>query len=524
MKSDKYVYKLNETVTLKVSGANLFYNVNENDLSIQLNNQISNLKPLSNGDYQATYIPNTSGNINVILPGVTEFFGKSFKGESIFQVMPLESITANKTNVAGGEKITITASFNESVQKGVKVDFSGGVLERNMEMKEVEGTNGTKYMLTYTILENMQEGNVDVILRNVIDSKGITYDSYREKDVFIKDILQPPIENIVVSQKEAKIGDYIDITVNFTKPVKSGVMLDFSGALSKRNLELKEVPGSNGMKYSVNYYMDYYIHSDEEGLVNITIKNISDEEGTIYSKYTEENVFTAYAKRPEVEEFTLSHSKAVLGDTIRFIAKFNKPVKANMKLSINEGSWVKDQSMTEVEGSNGTSYYFDYKVTENDNGIISRVDIYQIEDIFGNISQYGDVSFTCEVDGKAPKIVKIDFDKEKYNPGDTASLRLTFDEAVQPTMIAVLLQGENEVQRITLTEVHGTDGKVYEAFFIVPKSLGSIDMKITGIVDIIGNSVNYIKRNAFVIGDFAKEDVNMDGIIGVEDLAEVALR
>lgn len=495
---NKRIVKPNDDIKIKLSQGSL-YNVASPLLSlnggVNLDNQ--EMTQGDNGDYEFNYHVQTTdhGPVNISFPGTSDIFGKNLSENSFFKVIPLQSIKASKTTTSSGDKITIVASFYESVKSGFTMSLSGSQYLSGAQMTEAAGSNGTKYIYSYTVPYNKYEGSVDVALNNVETTAGESFLTYKEPNVFTKQNRFAPVTSLTTSKSSAKIGDVVTITANFSESMKNGVKLSFDGAGEMNPAVMTEESGSNGQQYTFNYT----VPEGFTGNLNAHITDAYDVNNSLCQEYTSNNLFSVDGIRPALS-LGVSQPLAKKGDHVQLTATFTEPVQQDFTLSLNDGSSTQVVSMNEVEGSNSTIFTYDFVVKDGVLGPVQAT-ISGVKDSSGNTAPALTAPSLFQADGVAPKVVSLESDQKDYVTGDYAHITATFDEPVQ-SGVKVKLSGGVNNEEFPMTEVAGSNGKTYELYYeIKDGQKGSVDASLSNIMDVAGNAATYSKADVFYISD-----------------------
>ncbi|WP_374226373.1 Ig-like domain-containing protein [Bacillus sp. sid0103] len=449
-------------------------------------------------DYEFNYIvkPTDSGIVNVSVPGITDFYGNSLVKNDYFRVIPLQSIKTSKSLVSSGDKVTITATFYESVKPGFQLSLGGAVDLKPTSMTEVAGSNGTKFILSYTIPYNYKEGTIHASLKNVETVSGVFFNRYTEQNVFTKQNRLAPISSLTASKEKAKIGDVVTVTANFMESIKNGVQLSFDGAGEMEPVVMSEVAGSNGTKYTY----DYTVLEGFTGNINAHLKEVYDQNNKLSQEFVSNNLFMVDGIRSSLKSLTASTASAKLGDKVLLTAVFDEPIKPNFTLSLNNGVNLQNVSMNEVEDSNSTIFNYEYVVKEGDLGSI-HANIEGIEDLAGNISPAYSKDDVFHTDGINPAILSVESEEKEYEVGDYAHIIATFTEPVKPG-VKLKLSGGIDNEEYTMSEVQGSNGLEYEIYYEIKEGQhGVVYGLLSNIVDLAGNEVTYDQKKIFYASD-----------------------
>ncbi|WP_430540056.1 fibronectin type III domain-containing protein [Neobacillus drentensis] len=500
---DKKIVKPSDTIniSLKNNGA---YNIQDNQIQLLHGDSIifdGQMDVKSENERAFSYVvkPSDYGHIDIKFPHVFDLFGNNEEKQNAFQVIPLQSVESSKSQTKAGEKITLTATFYQSVKPDFTIDLSGGADLQGSQMKEVEGSNGTKYTLDYCVPSNYTEGQVDVTLKKVTTADGTIYDSYTEKAVFSKANKPLPIQSLTASKALGKIDDKITITANFSESVKPGVQITLEGEnFTLPSVSMTEVTGSKGTKYVYTYPVAVNFN----GKMSARITNAYDQNGSLYKEYQQANLFEADAAPPYVVGMEATPKNPKIGDKVLITATFTEPVKPTMKLLIGDEEFSAVNEMKEVTGSNGTKFSYEYTIEENAKGPFG-VYLWNIEDLAGN--KYSGINrdgkfyaynlFTP--DGVRPTITSLVSDKKVYEAGDVASFTATFSEPVKPGVKIKLTGALN--QEYEMTQV---DSKTFEFYYVIPSggTYGNVNMELN-FEDLVGNTNQFSQSNALFISN-----------------------
>ncbi|WP_418303035.1 Ig-like domain-containing protein [Neobacillus drentensis] len=496
---NKNILKPNDSLKITFS-KDKYYKLT--DPGISLNEGISlpdgKLEEVNDLDYQFNYVVKStdSGIVNVSFPGITDFYGNSLVKNDYFRVIPLESIKASKSVAISGDKVTISATFYESVKPGFQLSLGGAVDLKPTTMTEVSGSNGTKYILTYTVPFNYKEGTINTSIKNVETVKGVSFSKYTAENVFTKQNRLAPVSSLTASKDRAKIGDVVTVTANFTESIKNGVQLSFDGAGEMEPVVMNQLPGSNGMKYSY----DYTVPEGFTGNINAHLKEVYDLNNKLSQEYVINNLFTVDGIKSSIKSLTASNTSAKLGDKVLLTAVFDEPVKPNFTLSLNNGVNLQNVSMNEVVDSNSTIFNYEYVVKEGDHGSI-HANIDGIEDLAGNISQTYSKDDVFQADGVNPVILSVVSEEKEYEVGDYAHIIATFAEPVKPG-VKLKLSGGIDNEEYTMSEVQGSNGTEYEIYYEIKEGQhGVVFGLLSNIVDLAGNEVTYDQQRIFYASD-----------------------
>ncbi|MGJ7920824.1 fibronectin type III domain-containing protein [Neobacillus sp. LXY-4] len=446
-----------------------------------------------------TVKPSDIGNITLKFPGVYDLFGNPVTKQNAFQVIPLQSLVSSKIQTKSGDKITLTATFYQSVKPDFTVELSGGADLQATQMNEVVGSNGTKFTLDYTVPSNYVEGQVDAAVQNVTTADGTVYGSYTENAVFAKTNNPLPIQSLTASKTLGKIGDKITITADFSESVKPGVQITLVGEnFTLPSATMTEVTGSNGKKYIYTYPVVVNVN----GPISAHITNAYDQNGSLYGEYQHSNLFVSDGMPPYVKGMSASATTGKLGDKVVITATFSEPIKPIVKLSFYYGAVLSPTVMKEVPGTNQTQYSYEYTIDQYATGPV-YADIRDVEDLAGN--KYPGINrdgryFTFNLfnpDGVKPTVQTFSSDKNIYEAGDVASFTATLSEPVKSGVKIKLSGAINEEYEMTQV-----DGKTYEFYYVIPNDLfGNVNVELLNIEDLVGNTNQYSKSNAFFISD-----------------------
>ncbi|MEH7076997.1 Ig-like domain-containing protein, partial [Neobacillus drentensis] len=504
LRINKKTYKPNDEIIITLSKGN-FYNISHPTITFSGGISLvdAEMTPLPNGDFEYRYIPNATeiGKVNLSISGVEDPFGNNLQADGLFSIIPVQSIKSSKTVTSSGEKVTLTATFNEGVKPDFKLSLSGATTLSATKMTEVAGSNGTKYMFTYTVPYNYKEGPVDATLTNVETVNGQIFNRFTDENVFLKQNRLAPISSITSSENKAKIGDTVTITANFSESVKSGVKISFDGADNMAPVYMNQTAGSNGMQYMYNYI----VPEGYTGKMNAHITEVYDLNNKLSQEYVSKNLFEIDGIRPTISSLSPSLTAAKLGDKVVIRAVFDEPVKPDFMLSLYGDVDIRDLSMQEVEGSNSTVYEYSYLVKEGDLGFVSA-QIRNVEDLVGN--PYGvynsDVYNKLNIfqaDGVSPALSSLEPEDKEYEVGDYAHITASFTEPVKPGVKITLSGGVNHEEYV-MSEVQGSNGKEYELYYEVKEGQkGIVNGLLTNVIDLAGNEVTAAKEKVFYISD-----------------------
>ncbi|MEH7745306.1 Ig-like domain-containing protein, partial [Neobacillus drentensis] len=511
---NKRIVKPNDEVRIKLSTGN-FYTVSNSLVSLNGGVNLANqeMTQVADGEFEYTYKvqPADSGIVNVNFPGTADFFDQAVTENDFFRVIPLQSIRASKTVASPGDKVSITVTFYESVKPGFQLALGRAEYLADTQMTEVAGSNGTKYIYTYTVPYNHFEGAIDVSLNDVETANGSRFLTYKERSVFTKQNRVAPVSSLIVSKEKAKMGDDVTITANFSETIKNGVKLSLDGGAQMAPTIMNEVSGSNGKQYTANYRVPEGI----SGTVNAHITEAYDINNSLSKEYVSNNLFSVDGIRPDVS-VTASQSVAKTGDRVLLTAKFSEPVKPSFTLSLVNGVSLPGLSMTEVEGSNSTVFTYEYVVKDGDQGQVYTA-FNGVEDLFGNTMPGTTIGNVFQADGVNPDLLSVESENQDYAAGDYAHIIATFTESVKPGVKIKLSGGINDEEYV-MSEVQGSNGNQYELYYEIKEGQkGIVSGLLTNVVDFAGNEITYSKEEVFYISDpsnanLANVSASSDGV------------
>lgn len=489
----KGTVKPGETIKIKLSAGN-FYNITNPQISLSGGINIENapLNKINEGEYEFSYTvkPEESGAVNAVLSGVTDIFGNSLTQQDLFRVIPLISLDTSKTTVNSGENIKVTATFNEGVKPGIRLSLNGSVFMNQTNFVEVPGSNGTKYEANFNVPKSYIEGSVSAVLYNIETNSGELYCRYPIDNLFDNRLREIPLKSLTTSKYKVKTGDEIVITAEFNEIMKKDFNIVLSGANWEETMVMRRELNSGGKGYSIKYT----VQNDMEGPVNVKLLNVYDYNGLLCQSYNQNSLFEIDNKVPEMTDLSISSPVGKLGDKLKITATFSEAIKPGVKLSLAGGTNKSDLLMTEVSGSAGTKYEFEYLVEEGDLGKVSAV-IKGIEDFAGNLGADVIREQIFELDGVKPRVVSLQSDYKTYTTGDYALIKASFDDSVKPG-VKLVLTGAINNEEYEMQEVQGSGGKEYILSYEVKAAQsGYVNATVKNAQDSFGNTADTYSVN-----------------------------
>lgn len=215
----------------------------------------------------------------------------------LLNIVPSTTITKIFKLVKEVNALTVVNNLTREdiIKNNSLIDLSGAINNIGINLKEVSGSNDTKFSSTFIVPSTTSIGDVNITIKNLTNNNGVFYDSYIEKNVFSKiaSVEQvAPVTEIRLSQESYRIGDYLNVNVSFDRPINSSsVLMDISGAIEANDIRPgKGGPDSAGFAFYIN-------EESANGPINITIKNVKGlDDGMVYGEYTKENVCYIYSR------------------------------------------------------------------------------------------------------------------------------------------------------------------------------------------------------------------------------------
>lgn len=350
---------------------------------------------------------------------------------------------------------------------------------------QLESQYGRELGTSYLVNEN-DIGRVNISLPGTVDFFG---NSLKKQDLF--EVV--PLQSITSSKTDAKSGEKVTLTVVFYQPVNQDFKLLLDGAVHLDAVSMTEVAGSNGKKFIFQYTLpvDY-----KEGAVNASLKNITMADGSHFDPYTEENVFTKSNRPAPVSTLTVSQKQAKIGDLLTITAKFSEKVGSNIQLSLDGGANLQGAVMTEVPGSVGQEFIYNYYVPEGSSGAVNA-HLTNVFDSTGNLCEEYKEDNLFETDGVRPNVVRLETSQPNAKLGDKLVLTATFSEPVK-SGVKVILYGGTEYKDLDMTQVPGSNALKYSyEYTVVENDYGTIQAVVHNFEDQAGNQNSYYVNNLF---------------------------
>ncbi|WP_416145255.1 immunoglobulin-like domain-containing protein [Planococcus koreensis] len=364
-----------------------------------------------------------------------------------------------------------------------------------------------KYGTSYLVKE-ADVGQVNISLPGTVDFFG---NPLQKKDLF--QVL--PLQSLTSSKKEAKSGEKVTLTASFYQQVNPDFKLSLTGAVKSEPILMNEVAGSEGKKFITQYSLpaDY-----EEGAVHASLQNISLEDGNRFEPYIEENIFDKSNAPAPVSSLSVSQTHVKIGDIVTVKARFLEEVAGGIKLSLNGGANLQDAIMTEVPGSAGQEFTYDYFVREGHSGAVDAY-LTSVFDTGGAIYRKYKLENLFETDTIRPELVKLETTGTTAKLGDRMIFTAMFSESVKQ-VVTISLSGGTEHKTVEMTEVPGSAGQQYRAEYMVDeKDFGLIHAQINHFEDQVGNRNSFSRdslfyadgKNPYLVSIHSDEEIYYEG-------------
>jgi hypothetical protein len=410
-----YNVKPGDNLTMIVS----FSKPVKRDLKVSLTGavELTAVSPVEvSGSYGRSYslsynAPNDSvtGAVDLSLYNVTLYDGTVFDAyteKNIFVkenvVLPIKSLTASKSLGILGEVIDLEAEFNEPIQPGLQIQFSGGSSEK-ADMVEVPGSNGTKYKYNFNV-DNGENGAVSLSIINAHDSHGNLCAQYILENMFSVDGIVP-IASVTASLTAAKLNDIVRIKCTTSEAATGNIQIRLSCGTKLWESTMVEAPGTEGKEY----YYDYKVGEGDEGKLSVYISNISDLAGNT-TAVNSTDLLTVDGNVPKLNFLSLDSSRVEAGQFMHIVANFSEPVRDGVIIKLTDATVNKEFTMSEVAGSSKTQYETFYEMgSERSSFCVIGLD--NIVDCAGN-----NISLTRKA------IAIIDYDLPDVNKDDAIDI------------------------------------------------------------------------------------------------------
>ncbi|WP_052342628.1 immunoglobulin-like domain-containing protein [Bacillus sp. EB01] len=238
----------------------------------------------------------------------------------------------------------------------------------------------------------------------------------------------------------------------------------------------------------------YLVDKGDVGRVSISMPGTTDFFGNPFAK---SELFQVVP----LKSLTVSKSEAKPGEKVTFTAEFYQPVKPGFRLALTGAVKQTGVSMTEVSGSNGLKYMYQYTVPAD----YSKGSVHaEVKDIVltdgTRFDPYLEANIFTKIGRTAP-VTSLTVSHEKAKLWDLVIIRASFSEKMKAG-VKLSLEGGAELQEVVMSEVEGSAGKEFVYGYSVPwGASGQVRASLTDMVDYAGNFYDEYKKDNLFITD-----------------------
>ncbi|BCN94149.1 biofilm-promoting protein BpfA [Thiomicrorhabdus immobilis] len=333
----------------------------------------------------------------------------------------IESVIVSDTALKVGDTATLTITFSEAVTDFDNTDIT---LANGTLTAVASNDGGITWTATFTPTDDIEDAsNIITVGTTLTDLAGNAPLASLDSANYTIDTTEPVINSVTLSDTALKVGDTATLTITFSEAVT-----DFDNTdITLANGTLTAVASNNG---GITWTATFTPTDDIEDASNIITvgTTLTDLAGNAPLASLDSANYTIDTTEPVINSVTLSDTALKVGDTATLTITFSEAVTDfdNTDITLANGT------LTAVASNNGgitwTATFTPTDDIEDASNIITVGTT--LTDLAGNAPLASLDSANYTIDTTEPVINSVTLSDTALKVGDTATLTITFSEAV----------------------------------------------------------------------------------------------